>query len=344
MRRSTAKPPPPPPTAPATAFTLQGRAAPGLTRSAGWIGRRARPVLHRAADRPAGARRAAMGSLLLLLAGLSSAAGYQIVERRQRPPRYFMGASPLLIFTIQFVLVQIVTVMLVALGVFGPDVTPTFLFIAAIVQLAGYVCLSSGYSASGPGAFNWAGLGIAPIVCRTGAQRLRFWRGRDAGRRHPRLSLGALLSTLLGSGPPEIVPPPGTVVETVMIILAVCVFVPIGEELLYRGYNLSAWWRDLGARSAILRSGLFFGLVHVLNVNVDPNVQDAALAGIKQATDRIPGDSSGRSCAGLAVCSPWLVSTDFRTRGLQLPGCSWPAADVRSAPAGFPRNLRRSRG
>jgi membrane protease YdiL (CAAX protease family) len=69
-----------------------------------------------------------------------------------------------------------------------------------------------------------------------------------------------------------------------MIILAVCLFVPIGEELLYRGYNLSAWWRDLGARSAILRSGLFFAVVHVLNVNVDPTVQDAALAGIKQAT------------------------------------------------------------
>ena len=80
MRRSTAKPPPPPPTAPPTAFTLQGRAAPGLY-TLGWLGsgRRAGPVLHRAADRPAGARRAAHG--------LVAAPARRAVERGGLPDR-----------------------------------------------------------------------------------------------------------------------------------------------------------------------------------------------------------------------------------------------------------------
>ena len=85
MRRSTAKPPPPPPTAPATAFTLQGRAAPGLY-TLGWLGSAVGLALFFIAlqtDPPVRGL-LLMGSLLLLLAGLSSAAGYQIVERRQR--------------------------------------------------------------------------------------------------------------------------------------------------------------------------------------------------------------------------------------------------------------------
>jgi len=284
MRRSTAKPPPPPPTAPPTAFTLQGRVAPGLY-TLGWLGSVVGLVLFFIALQTDAPVRGflLMGSLLILLGGLSSAAGYQIVERRQRPPRYFMGASPLLIFAIQFVLVQIVTVMLVALGVFGQDVTPTFLFIAAIVQVVGYVFVVWAFGIRS-GAFDWAGLGLPRMSFGRLASDLAVGAGVMLLVGILDSLWGAFLSTVLGSGPPQIVPPPSTATETLMIIIAVCVLVPIGEELLYRGYNLSAWWRDLGARSAILRSGLFFGLVHVLNVNVDPNVQDAALAGVKQAT------------------------------------------------------------
>lgn len=284
MQRSMAKPPPPPPTAPPTAFTLQDRPAPGLY-SLGWLLSAVGLVLFFVAVQTGPPARGVllMGSLLLLLAGLSSAAGYQIVERRQRPPRYFTGASPLLIFAIQFVLVQIVTVMLVALGAFGTDVTPTVLFVAALVQFGGYLFVVWAFGIRSD-AFDWSGLGLSRLAPGRLLADIAIGAGLMVAVGIVDSLWGALLSILLGSGPPQIVPVPGTAIETVWIVLAVCVLVPIGEELMFRGYTVSAWWRDLGARSAIVRSGLFFGLIHVLNVSVDPNVQDAALAGIKQAT------------------------------------------------------------
>lgn len=283
MRRSTAKPPPPPPTAPATAFTLQGRPAAGLYTLA-WLLSGVGFLLFIVALQ-AGAPingLLLMGSLLLLLAGLSSAAGYQIVERRQRPPRYFMGASPLLVFGIQFVLVQIVTVMLAALGVFGQAVTPTFLFIAAIVQVAGYTFVVWAFGVRS-GAVDWHGLGVPRVS--VGRIATDFAMGAALMLLVGLLDSiwGTLLSLLLGSSPPAIVPAPSTAMDVVLIVLAVCVFIPIGEELLFRGYNLSAWWRDLGARSAILRSAFFFAVVHILNVSVDANASNAALDGVKQA-------------------------------------------------------------
>jgi membrane protease YdiL (CAAX protease family) len=43
--------------------------------------------------------------------------------------------------------------------------------------------------------------------------------------------------------------------------------VPIGEELFFRGFALTAWLRDLGERAAIVRSSLFFALFHIININ-----------------------------------------------------------------------------
>ena len=78
-------------------------------------------------------------------------------------------------------------------------------------------------------------------------------------------------------------PAPTTALETLFVVVGACILIQIGEELLFRGYSLTAWLRDLGPRSALIRTTLFFGLAHILNITVDQNQNGAALDGLKQA-------------------------------------------------------------
>ena len=65
---------------------------------------------------------------------------------------------------------------------------------------------------------------------------------------------------------------------SLLLVVGACVLVPIGEELFFRGYSLTAWWRDLGERSALLRATAFFALVHIITIN-----SSTFLDGAKQA-------------------------------------------------------------
>ena len=54
----------------------------------------------------------------------------------------------------------------------------------------------------------------------------------------------------------------------------------INEKVFSAGWvadSVNAWWRDLGPRSALVRSSVFFALVHILNVRVDASGFDAGL-------------------------------------------------------------------
>ncbi|MDL2335538.1 MAG: CPBP family intramembrane metalloprotease, partial [Chloroflexota bacterium] len=54
--------------------------------------------------------------------------------------------------------------------------------------------------------------------------------------------------------------------------------VPIGEELFFRGFTVTAWLRDLGERSALIRATVFFALVHIVTIS-----SDTFIGGVKQA-------------------------------------------------------------
>jgi membrane protease YdiL (CAAX protease family) len=58
-----------------------------------------------------------------------------------------------------------------------------------------------------------------------------------------------------------------SVLDEVVIFIAVAVLVPIGEEVFFRGYSTNAWGRSLSRNSAILRAGLFFAFIHVINTS-----------------------------------------------------------------------------
>jgi membrane protease YdiL (CAAX protease family) len=66
---------------------------------------------------------------------------------------------------------------------------------------------------------------------------------------------------------PEVVPAPQTAIEILLIALGAGLLVPIGEEVFFRGYTLTAWWRDLGPRAALWRATVFFALVHIATLS-----------------------------------------------------------------------------
>lgn len=222
-----------------------------------------------------------MAALLLLTFGLGSAAGYQIVARRLRPVGWFRGPSPLILFGIQLVIVNIASAVLLVLGV-PLGGTGLAFFVAAVILLAGYVGVVWLFG------FRSGALDLRAIGVPVGAQLQRLIA--DVGLAAVTMVVvalldglwGSLLAVLLNTSTPEVVPPPTNGLDAVMVVIGACVLIPIGEELFFRGYSLTAWLRDLGPRSALLRATVFFALVHVANIVVEPSAR-GALEGLKQS-------------------------------------------------------------
>lgn len=92
----------------------------------------------------------------------------------------------------------------------------------------------------------------------------------------------ALLAVLLDTRTANVVPAPSGLVDLLLLALGAAVLIPIGEEVFFRGLALTAWLRDRGARSALIRSTVFFAVVHSLNIDVQPG-PGAAWDGARQA-------------------------------------------------------------
>jgi membrane protease YdiL (CAAX protease family) len=222
-----------------------------------------------------------MASLLLLLGGLSSAAGYQIVIRSARPEPYFRGASPLIIFGVLLILTNIVSLLLLIAGIGQDDSGATFL-VNSLVLLAGYLFVvgvfgfrSGALTLSSIGWPVGAGMGRWLIDIGIGAAFLFVVAILDG-------LWGTLLTAVLGTPPPDVVPVPNTSTDIIFVAIGACLLIPIGEELLFRGYSLTAWLKDLGERSALIRSTLFFAFVHIVNI-LAVKSQEGAITGLKQA-------------------------------------------------------------
>ena len=114
--------------------------------------------------------------------------------------------------------------------------------------------------------------------------------------------------------PPSILPTRQTAQSVALTALAAGVIVPIGEETFFRGYALTAWWRDLGPRSALIRSTIFFALVHTLNISVGPN---DALTGLKQAIIEVLVIGPVGLALGWLFLRRGLVAVDRRSRHVQ---------------------------
>jgi membrane protease YdiL (CAAX protease family) len=220
-----------------------------------------------------------LAGLVLLAAGLAAAAGHQILARRARPEQAYRGPSPLIVFGLWFALVNLAALGLVAFGVEGIDNPLTFLAgigvqtIAYLLVVWLFVVRSGALSLSQMGLPSRAAMGrIVRDVAFTVVLMLPVTLAALVG--------GGLIATLLDAVPPSVVPLPETTVELVAVMAAGAILVPIGEEVFFRGFALAAWLRDRGPRSALIRSSVFFAVIHVANIQTtsfDDGLRQAAV-------------------------------------------------------------------
>lgn len=253
-------------------FSLEGRPAAGLYLVA-WLfalGGVALLFVRSLSDpNGAGGFRFVLGlaGIAALAIGLAAAVGYQVVARSTRDPGWFRGPSPVLCF---FLVLPVSTLLSVLIGLVGIDIGPG----NAVGFLLGLLAVGAGYASVvwvfvvRTGALSWSDMGWPT---RRSVRYALNTVGLAVAAMLPAtfavLVFGGLVATLLGGvHAPDVLPAARSQLDAVAVALAAAAVAPIGEELFFRGFALTAWLRDLGPRRAVIRSAIFFAAVHVLNI------------------------------------------------------------------------------
>jgi membrane protease YdiL (CAAX protease family) len=271
---STDVPPPPLPAPPQplglTTFTIEGRRAPALF-VVGWLAIIAAAAL---ASLALFATAGTGGSFFWFLTffaasvGLILLGGSQALERAAVAASY-AGPSPILVLLAAISVTQVagfaIGFPLQAVGASIPR--PIGDLIAVSVQALVFFFVVR-VMVVGAAAMTWYDMGLD--ADRRSALRSLRTGALFAGPVIFVTTLFALAAVaLVGVVPASPLPPTGTGVGLIAHLLAGAVIAPVAEELLFRGFALTAWRRTLGARAAIVRSSIVFVLAHVLLVGGD---------------------------------------------------------------------------
>jgi len=104
--------------------------------------------------------------------------------------------------------------------------------------------------------------------------------------------------TILGLNPRDLPTDTGasptSPLDFLILLFAISVLVPIGEETFFRGFSANAWARSLPRGTALLRITLFFAFVHILNTSATGDT--TWKIAILNVAARIPA----------ALCLSWL--------------------------------------
>ena len=270
-----------------TDFTIEGRRAPALF-VVGWLSIIASFGLASLGLFGSGTG----GSIFWLLTftaasvGLILLGGSQTFERRAAGAAY-AGPSPMLVLLAAVAVTQVagfaVGLPLQAIGAQVPREIGDLIAVSiqAIVFI-GVVRLM----VVGPGALSWREMGL------TGDRRTAG-RNALAGAVYagPVIFLTTLVAlavvALVQVVPESPLPPTGTFAGLLAHLLAGAIVAPIAEEVLFRGFALTAWRRTAGTRAAIVRSSIVFVLAHVLLVGGD-RFEDALKLAFVAGAVRIP--------------------------------------------------------
>jgi membrane protease YdiL (CAAX protease family) len=263
--------PPAPPTGPpgSAVFSLEGRPAAGLYFAAWAVSLVAVVVLFVAFQAAIPLARALLFlvGLAALVLGMSLGAGYQVLARRSRPAPAYRGPSPVLLFAIATAASTGIGALLFGLGAIDTEAPLGFLAAIGFVQAAYVVGIVVFVVRSG--ALRWADMGWPPA--REVAGRLLTDAGLSIVVMLPATLLFAVFAGLVAQAldvsAPSVLPTARTSGDAVALLIAAALLAPVGEELFFRGFALTAWHRDLGPRAALVRSSVFFALVHVANVD-----------------------------------------------------------------------------
>jgi membrane protease YdiL (CAAX protease family) len=247
-------------------FSLEGRAVPALY-VIGWVGSVMGLAVLLVAFMSGGSGAAPwlfLAGLVALGAGLLAAAGSQAVERGRRRDLPYRGPSPVLTFVAVIALTLVMIVIVLApLSALGVDAaSPAATTLSLLLTTAAYVLVVR-LLVVGPGALSWGEMGVR----RPDADALREV-AVGALLAVPAvvvtILLGVVLASFLERSPsplPSVADGPGLVFN----LVSAAVIAPIGEELFFRGFATTAWFRSLGAAApAIVRGAVFFAFAHVL--------------------------------------------------------------------------------
>ena len=253
-------------------FSLTGRPAPGLYAGAWFFafagaGLLAVALAAAISGNGFGAGLLAVGAFLAFFVAAVLASGYQaIVRRTTREPSRYRGPSPFLVFAAVFAATN-------AAGALVALVAP-----AAPLDLGAQALLSVGIVVPLYALLVWLlvvredALSWQEMGWPTGAaarQRAIANLGYGVAATIPVVLatslLGGVLAALLRVTPPEVLPVPSNPSQWLLDILVAVILAPIGEELFFRGFAQTAWTRDLGWRVALVRTAIFFALVHAIS-------------------------------------------------------------------------------
>jgi CAAX amino terminal protease family. len=215
--------------------------------------------------------------LFAVAVGLVLLGGSQTVERRVAGDAY-AGPTPILVFLAVLAISRltgfVVGLPLSAIGASIP--APVGDLIAVILQALVFLGVVR-LMVVGAGALGWHEMGLT----RGFAEAIRGLLGGVvfAGPVILVTSVLAILAVqLVGTVPQSPLPPTGTALGLVLHLVAGAAIAPVAEEVLFRGFALTAWRRTGGARRAIVLSSVFFVLGHVLFVGGDSFRESASLA------------------------------------------------------------------
>jgi membrane protease YdiL (CAAX protease family) len=259
----------PPPARPgASIFTIEGRAAPGLF-VVGWLA----SILGLSL-----AVVGALGNSALLLyvvgpgllsLGLIAGAGNQAIERRARGESY-AGPSPFVVFAaiiaVSYFVGALVGVALDAVfSAAGIDVAgPAGQLLSGILTAVVFVGLVR-LLVVGTGALTWSEMGMRRIDRRAVADFLL-----GVAYAFPVIAVtGVVAAFLVGVFrvvSPSPLPPTGELGGLLVQLVAGAVIAPVAEEVVFRGFAVTAWRRAIGAQPAIIRATLLFALAHVVSI------------------------------------------------------------------------------
>jgi membrane protease YdiL (CAAX protease family) len=223
--------------------------------------------------------------LALATLGFAAACGSQVLERRTRSAGSYRGPSPLLVFGMYLLAFALAGVGLSQTDAADQLVAPDALAFLAVgsVQALGYAVV------------------VWLAVVRTGALSWRemgwpTWPGAGSVLSAAVLAVlvmlpttfvllivGSIIGLLLGVEAPDVLPTVSDSTAALAVAVAAAVVIPIGEELFFRGFALTAWLRDLGPRAALVRSALFFAVVHIANITSTTFGEGAAQAILQTA-------------------------------------------------------------
>ena len=262
-----------------TAFTIEGRSAPALF-VVGWLAVIAAVALASLALFASAGTGGSFFWFLTFLAasvGLILLGGSQSIERRVVAARY-AGPSPMLVLVAAAVMTLLAAFVVgFPLQTIGRSIpAPIGDLIAIAIQAAVFIGVVR-LMVVGTGALSWTEMGLY-----------------EGGRAAVRSALGgaafapaiigmtvlvtAFALAIAGAAPDSPLPPTGTPLGLVTHLLAGALIGPFAEEVLFRGFALTAWQRTRGNRSAILRSSMVFVMAHLILVGGADFGQAARLA------------------------------------------------------------------